>query len=156
MKTLAEAFEHTLKDIYYAEQAILKAGPKVEKAVKTADLKKAISDHMAETQEQVKMLEGVFDMIGVKPQGEKCDAIDGLIKECEGIMADAKGEALEAAAIGVLQAIEHYEIARYGTLREWANTLGNPEAADQLGRILDMEKAANNRLTGIAVTEVNG
>ncbi|MDO5705801.1 MAG: ferritin-like domain-containing protein [Paracoccus sp. (in: a-proteobacteria)] len=156
MKTLADAFEHTLKDIYYAEKAILKAGPKAEKAVKTADLKKAISDHMAETKEQVKMLEGVFATIDVKPAGEKCDAIEGLIKECEGIIEDAQGEALEAAVIGALQAIEHYEIARYGTLREWANTLGNTEAADQLGRILDMEKAANNKLTGIAVSTING
>lgn len=155
MKTLADAFAHTLKDVYYAENAILKAGPKVAKAVKNSDLKKAIDHHMTETKEQVSMLAEVFQAIGAKPEGEKCDAIEGLIKECDGILDEAEGIALDAAALGCLQAIEHYEIARYGTLREWAKDLGHTEAADILGRILDMEKAANNTLTGIAVTKVN-
>ncbi|AUH33550.1 ferritin-like domain-containing protein [Paracoccus tegillarcae] len=155
MKTLADAFSHTLKDIYYAENAILKAGPKVAKAVKTAELKKAIEGHMDETRQQVDLLKDVFKVIGEKPEGEKCDAIEGLIKECEGVIDEAEGVALEAAVVGCLQAIEHYEIARYGTLREWAKELGHKDAADILGRILDMEKAANNKLTGLAVTDVN-
>lgn len=155
MKTLAEAFHHTLKDVYYAENAILKAGPKVAKAVTNEDLSTAISDHMKETKEQVKLLAEVFAAIGQKPEGEKCDAIEGLIKECDGIIEEAEGVALNAAVIGALQAIEHYEIARYGTLREWAKELGHKDAADILGRILDMEKAANNGLTGLAVNEIN-
>ncbi|TKW67377.1 MAG: DUF892 family protein [Paracoccus denitrificans] len=155
MKTLAEAFEHTLKDVYYAENAILKAGPKVAKAVGNAELKKAIEAHMTETKEQVSMLKEVFKAIDVTPEGEKCDAIEGLIKETDGILSEAEGVALDAAALAALQAVEHYEIARYGTLREWATTLGHKEAGDILGRILDMEKAANNKLTGLAVSVVN-
>lgn len=155
MKTLADAFSHTLKDVYYAENAILKAGPKVAKAVGNADLKAAIEGHMDETKEQITLLKDVFKAIGEKPEGEKCDAIEGLIKECDGVLKEAEGVALDASALGCLQAIEHYEIARYGTLREWAKELGHKDAADILGRILDMEKAANNKLTGIAVTEIN-
>lgn len=155
MKTLADAFSHTLKDVYYAENAILKAGPKVAKAVKNAELKKAIDGHMDETKQQVTLLKDVFKAIGEKPEGEKCDAIEGLIKECDGVIEEAEGVALDASVLGCLQAIEHYEIARYGTLREWAKELGHKDAADILGQILDMEKAANNKLTGIAVTKVN-
>lgn len=155
MKTLAEAFHHTLKDVYYAENAILKAAPKVAKSVGHADLAAAIDAHVKETREQVKLLDQIFASIGETPAGEKCDAIEGLIKECDGIVAEAEGVALNAGVIGALQAIEHYEIARYGTLREWAKELGNKKASDLLGRILDMEKAANNSLTGLAVTTVN-
>lgn len=155
MNTLADAFEHTLKDIYYAENAILKAGPEVAAKVGSAELKTAIMDHMKDTEAQVTMLGEVFGTIGVKPSGDKCDAIEGLVKEADGIVKQAEGVALDAAVIGALQAIEHYEIARYGTLREWAMTLGNREAYDTLGRILDMEKAANGKLTGLAVASVN-
>lgn len=155
MKTLADAFSHTLKDVYYAENAILKVGPKVAKAVKNTELKKAIESHMDETKQQVTLLKDVFKAIGEEPEGEKCDAIEGLIKECDGVIEEAEGVALDASVLGCLQAIEHYEIARYGTLREWAKDLGHKDAADILGQILDMEKAANNKLTGIAVTKVN-
>ena len=155
MKTLADAFEHTLKDVYYAENAILKSGPKVAKAVKNAELKKAIEHHMDETKDQVARLKEVFKAIGAKAEGEKCDAIEGLIKECDGVIEEAEGVALDASVLGCLQALEHYEIARYGTLREWAKELGHTEAANVLGQILDMEKAANNTLTGIAVNKVN-
>lgn len=155
MKTLADAFEHTLKDIYYAENAILKAGPKVAAKVGSAELKRVIEDHMKDTEVQVKILDDVFRTIDAPSSGEKCDAIEGLIKETDGIVREAEGVALDVAVIGALQAIEHYEIARYGTLREWAMTLGNREAHDLLGRILDMEKAANSKLTGLAVANVN-
>lgn len=155
MKTLADAFEHTLQDIYYAENAILKSGPKVAEKVKSKALKAAIDEHMTETKEQCKMLKSVFKAIGKEASGEKCDAIEGLIKETDGIVDEAEGVALDAAVIGALQAIEHYEIARYGTLREWAMALGHDDAADILGRILNMEKAANNKLTGLAVQSVN-
>ena len=155
MKTLAEAFSHTLKDIYYAEQAILKAGSKVARTVSSKNLKAAVTGHLDETRDQVEMLKQVFKAIGEKPAGEKCDAIEGLIKECDGLLAEAEGVALDASVIGALQAIEHYEIARYGTLREWATALGHGEAADVLGRILNMEKAANAKLTGLAVEGIN-
>lgn len=155
MKTLAEAFEHTLQDIYYAENQITKALPKMQKAAGTKDLKAAFEEHLAETKEQIALLKKVFKTLGKDASGQKCDAIEGLIKEGEGVMDEAEGAALDAALIGVAQAVEHYEIARYGTLREWARTLGNDEAHDHLTKILDMEKAANAKLTGLAVSEVN-
>ncbi|MGR3760063.1 YciE/YciF ferroxidase family protein [Roseobacteraceae bacterium NS-SX3] len=155
MKTLSDVFEHTLQDIYYAEKQITKALPKMEKAASSKQLKSAFDSHLGETKEQIKILDKVFDSIGKKPSGEKCDAIEGLIKEGEGLMEGAEGEALDAALIGMAQAVEHYEIARYGTLREWAKTLGNDDAHDLLSQILDMEKAANAKLTGMAVSDVN-
>ncbi len=155
MKTLAEAFHHTLQDIYYAENALTKALPKVVAAGQNADFKALVQAHLAETKEQIKILDKVFASIKQKPEGLKCDAIEGLIKETEGLMKEATGVALDACLIAAAQAVEHYEIARYGTLREWARVLGNTEAHDLLGQILDMEKAANSKLTGLAVTEVN-
>lgn len=155
MKTLSEAFEHTLKDIYYAENALTKALPKVAKAATSKKLKDAVEAHLAETEEQIKTLDKVFKSIGKKAEGEKCDAIEGLIKETDGLIEEAEGEALNAMLIGACQAVEHYEIARYGTLREWAKVLGHSEAHDLLSSILDQEKAANSKLTNLAVSEVN-
>lgn len=155
MKTLADIFEHTLQDIYYAENAITKALPKVSKAVKDAKLKQALEAHLKETKGQIDKLDKVFSSLGKKPKAEKCDAIEGLIKEADGLMEEASGTALDAGLLAACQAVEHYEIARYGSLREWAKTLGHHEAHTLLSEILDQEKAANNKLTNIAVTEVN-
>ncbi len=156
MKTLADAFEHTLQDVYYAENAIAKALPKVIDVVSNAELKAALKDHLAETKGQIKTLQAVFKSIGRKASGEKCDAIDGLLKETDGVIEEAKGVvARHAAIIGCCQAVEHYEIARYGTLREWAKALGKTEAHELLSEILDQEKAANSKLTNIAITEIN-
>ncbi|WP_422373089.1 ferritin-like domain-containing protein [Hoeflea sp.] len=155
MKTLSDAFEHTLKDIYYAENALTKALPKVAKAATSKKLKDALEEHLSETKEQVKTLDKVFKSIGKKPEGEKCDAIEGLIKETDGLIEEAEGEALNAMLIGACQAVEHYEIARYGTLREWAKILGHDEAHDLLTGILDQEKAANSKLTNLAVSDIN-
>ncbi len=152
MKTKAEAFHHTLKDVYYAEKAITKALPKMIDAASDANLKGAFEDHLQETKEHVKLLQKVFASIDKPSEGEKCDAIEGLIKEAEGIIEEASGVALRECLIGAAQAVEHYEIARYGTLREWAKQLKNDEAHDLLSQILDMEKAANAKLTGIAVS----
>lgn len=155
MKTLSDAFEHTLQDIYYAENQLVKALPKVEEAANGKKLKTAISDHLEETRGQVQTLEKVFNSIGKKASGEKCDAIEGLIKETEGIMDEMTGEARNAALLAACQAVEHYEIARYGTLREWAKVLGHDEAHDLLTQILDQEKAANSKLTNLAVSDIN-
>jgi ferritin-like metal-binding protein YciE len=156
MKTLADAFEHTLQDVYYAENAIVKALPKVIDAVSNADLKAALRDHLAETKGQIKTLQAVFKSIGKKASGEKCDAIEGLLKETDGVIEEAKGAvARHAVIIGCCQAVEHYEIARYGTLREWAKALGETKAHELLSEILDQEKAANSKLTNIAITEIN-
>lgn len=155
MKTLSDAFEHTLKDIYYAENALTKALPKVAKAATSKKLKDALEEHLSETKDQIKTLDKVFKSIGKKPEGEKCDAIEGLIKETDGLIDEAEGEALNAMLIGACQAVEHYEIARYGTLREWAKILGHDEAHDLLTGILDQEKAANSKLTNLAVSDIN-
>ncbi len=155
MKTLSDAFEHTLQDIYYAENALTKALPKVHDAATGKKLKDAVAEHLEETKEQIKLLDKVFKSIGKKASGEKCDAIEGLIKETEGIIKEASGKAKNAMLIGASQAIEHYEIARYGTLREWAKVLGHDEAHDLLTQILDQEKAANSKLTNLAVLEIN-
>ena len=156
MKTLADAFEHTLQDVYYAENAITKALPKVIDAVSNSDLKTTLKDHLAETKGQIKTLDAVFKSIGKKASGEKCDVIEGLIKETEGVIKEAQGSvARHAAVIGCCQAVEHYEISRYGTLREWAKALGETEAHDLLTGILDQEKAANHKLTHLAISEIN-
>ena len=155
MKTLADIFEHTLKDIYYAENAITKALPKVAKAVTDKNLKKAVEDHLAETKGQIETLKKVFASLGKKAEGEKCDAIEGLLKEADGLIEEASGTALDAGLLAACQAVEHYEIARYVSLREWAKTLGQDEAHKLLGEILDEEKAANSKLTNLAVLEVN-
>jgi len=155
MKTLADIFEHTLQDIYYAENAIAKALPKVAKAASEAKLKKAAEEHLEETKGQIKKLEQVFKSIGKKASGEKCDAIEGLIKEADGLMEEASGTALDAGLLAACQAVEHYEISRYGSLREWAKDLGHDEAHKLLSEILDEEKATNNKLTNLAVTAVN-
>ncbi|WP_104668880.1 ferritin-like domain-containing protein [Ensifer adhaerens] len=155
MNSLAELFEHTLQDVYYAENAIVKALPKVAKAAKSAELKKAAEDHLSETKDQIKKLDQVFKSIGKKPAGEKCDAIEGLIKEVDGLISEAKGTALDAGLLAACQAVEHYEIARYGSLREWAKDLGHEEAHTLLSEILDQEKATNNKLTNLAVTSIN-
>ncbi len=152
MKTRAEAFHHTLKDVYYAEKAITKALPKMIEAASAPELKSVFEEHLEETKQHVKLLQKVFATIDKPSEGEKCDAIEGLIKETEGIIDEASGQALEDCLIGAAQAVEHYEIARYGTLREWAKQLKNDEAHELLTQILDMEKAANAKLTGIAVS----
>ncbi|ESZ41808.1 ferritin-like domain-containing protein [Mesorhizobium sp. L2C066B000] len=155
MKTLADIFEHTLQDIYYAENAITKALPKVAAAANDPKLKKAAEDHLAETKGQIKKLEQVFKSIGKKASGEKCDAIEGLIKEADGLMEEASGTALDAGLLAACQAVEHYEISRYGSLREWAKELGHDEAHKMLSEILDEEKATNNKLTNLAITSIN-
>ena len=155
MKTLADIFEHTLQDIYYAENAISKALPKVAEKATDAKLKKAAEEHLAETKDQIKKLDQVFKSIGKKASGEKCDAIEGLIKEAEGLMEEASGTALNAGLLAACQAVEHYEISRYGSLREWAKDLGHDEAHKLLSEILDQEKATNNKLTNLAVTSIN-
>jgi ferritin-like metal-binding protein YciE len=155
MKTMKEAFSHLLKDIYYAENALTKALPKASAAASNKHLKAAFDAHLIETKGQIKTLDSVFASIGAKPEGEKCDAIEGLIKETDGLIKEAEGVALNASLLAAAQAIEHYEIARYGTLREWAKVLGYDEAHTMLGSILDQEKAANSKLTAIAVSDIN-
>ena len=155
MKTLADIFLHTLKDVYYAENAIVKALPNVAKAAQDAKLKEAAEKHLEETKGQIETLKKVFKSIGKSAEGEKCDAIEGLIKETDGLIKEASGTALNAGLLAACQAVEHYEISRYGSLREWPKQLGHEEAHTLLSEILDQEKATNNKLTNLAISSIN-
>jgi ferritin-like metal-binding protein YciE len=155
-KKLDNLFHDTLKDIYYAEKKILTALPKMAKAAQNEDLKAAFEKHEGETEEQVARLEKVFETIDEKPQGKKCPAIDGIIDEGKEIMDEYKGSpALDAGLLSAAQAVEHYEITRYGTLVTWANELGNQEAAQLLKATLGEEEATDEALSELAETCVN-
>ena len=155
-KTLDALFHDTLKDIYYAEKKILIALPKMAKAAQNEELAAAFEKHKTETQGQVERLEQVFELIDAKPQGKKCDAIEGILDEGQQIMKEYKGSpALDAGLLSAAQAVEHYEISRYGTLRTWAEEIGLDRAAELLQQTLDEEEATDRALTALAETVVN-
>jgi ferritin-like metal-binding protein YciE len=155
-KTLDDLFHDTLKDIFYAEKKILTSLPKMAKAAHNADLKAAFEKHHAQTEEQISRLEKVFASIDQKPQGKKCDAIEGILAEGKEIMEEYKGSAaLDAGLISAAQAVEHYEITRYGTLATWADELGNDEGAKLLKETLDEEEDTDEALSELAETVVN-
>jgi ferritin-like metal-binding protein YciE len=155
-KQLDALFHDTLKDIYFAEKKILAALPKMEKAARSPELKKAFEKHRGETEGQVGRLEQVFGLIDAKPQGKTCDAIMGIMKEGDGVMEEYKDSpALDAALLAVAQAVEHYEISRYGTLKTWAGELGIDGAVKLLDATLQEEKNTNAALTQLAVTVIN-
>ena len=153
---LEELFLHTLKDVYYAEKQIVKALPKMAKKASSSDLKMAFESHLAETKEHVTTLEGVFAAIGKKPSAVKCDAIVGILHEATELMDEVEDEAtLDAAMLAAAQAVEHYEIARYGSLIAWAGILGHKDAVKSLQNTLAQEKAADDKLSKLGKTAVN-
>ena len=153
---LDELFLHTLKDVLYAERKILKALPKMERKAGDPKLKAALSSHRDETEEHVVRLEEVFDALGKPARGAKCDAMVGLIDEAEGLMADIDdAETMDAALISLAQAVEHYEIARYGTLVAWAGQLGHAKAVALLKATLDEEYGADRALSKMAEDRLN-
>ena len=155
-KLLADLFHDTLKDVYFAEKKILTTLPKMAKAARSKDLKAALVKHEAETRGQVKRLEGVFKILGKPAKAKTCDAIMGLMKEGAEIMTDYKGmPALDAGLLSAAQAVEHYEMSRYGTLRTWAEELGMPDAVALLEATLKEEKATDAALTTLAESVVN-
>ena len=155
-KQLNDLFRETLKDIYFAEKKILAALPKMAKAAQSPELRKAFEKHRRETEGQVERLEQVFGLIDAKPQGKTCDAIMGIVKEGEGVMAEYKDSpALDAALLAVAQAVEHYEMSRYGTLKTWAGELGIERAVKLLDATLQEEKKTDGALTQLAVTVIN-
>jgi ferritin-like metal-binding protein YciE len=155
-KQLDELFHDTLKDIYYAEKKILSALPKMAKAAQNEDLRAAFEKHKTETEGQIDRLEQVFELIEEKPQGKKCAAIEGILEEGQEIIKEYKGSpALDAGLISAAQAVEHYEIARYGTLRTWAEELGLNQAMKLLQQTLDQEEATDQALTALAEAVVN-
>ena len=153
---LRELFVDSLKDIYWAEKALLKALPKMSKNATTVSLVNAINEHKSVTEEQVKRLEQVFQIVGEKAVAKKCDAMAGLIEEGEGIMEETQpGAVRDAGIIAASQKIEHYEIATYGTLAAFARTLGEDEAVELLEMTLEEEKQADVTLTEAAYNDIN-
>ena len=156
MKTLEDLFFDELADIYDAEQRIVRALPKMKKAATCKHLQEAIEHHLKETERHVTRLESVFKCFGKSAKGKKCEATVGLLEEGDEIAAEFKGSpAINAAVIAAAQKVEHYEIASYGCLHEWAGLLGNEKAAGLLEETLAEEKAANETLTELARASSN-
>jgi len=155
-KTLDDLFLDTLKDIYFAEKQIVKALPKMAKAATSSELKAGFEKHLQETQGHVDRLEQVFDLIGAPARGKTCEAILGIIEEAKEIMDEFKDSpALDAGLVSSAQAVEHYEIARYGTLKAWANQLGRSNVVKLLEATEQEEIATDKKLTQLGVGQVN-
>ena len=156
IKTMDDLFVHTLRDIYYAENQITKALPKMISKTQNAELKRSFETHLTETQGQIRRLEEVFRMHGHEPKGVTCEAIDGIISEAESVMSNvADQEVLEAAMLASAQAVEHYEITRYGTLAAWAKQLGRNDCASLLHQTLEEERRTDEKLTALAENRIN-
>jgi len=155
-KTLEDLFHDTLKDIYYAERKILKTLPKMKRAAQSDELKAAFEKHREETEGQIERLQQVFELLGKPARGKTCDAIEGIVAEGEEIMDEYKGTAaLDAGLISSAQAVEHYEITRYGTLRRWAEELGMKDAAKLLEETLNEESKTDSDLSALADASAN-
>ena len=156
METLQDLFLETVKDIYYAEKVILKALPKMARKATSEHLATAFETHREETEQQVARLEEIFGILGKPARGKKCPAIDGLIEEGQEIIKEAKDDTVrDAGMLAAAQAVEHYEISRYGTLKAWANKLGMDDVAALLDETLEEEKATDLKLTDLAESEIN-
>jgi len=156
IENLSDLFLHTVKDIYFAENQIVKALPKMVKAADSKELARAFEAHLEETKEQITRLEQVFELLGKKPVGEKCPAIEGILKEGEELMKEIKDpDTRDAAMIAAAQAVEHYEITRYGTLVSWGALLGLPEAVKILSVTLKEEHGADAKLSKLAESKLN-
>ena len=156
IKTLDDLFVHTLQDIYYAENQIAKSLPTMVEKATSPELKQAFQTHLTETQGQIKRLEQVFQMHGQPVKGVTCAAMDGILEEAKEIMGEVSDkEVLDAALIASAQAVEHYEITRYGTLVAWAKELGRQDCAAVLQQNLDEEKRTDTKLSGLAEARVN-
>ncbi|HOC13137.1 MAG TPA: ferritin-like domain-containing protein [Propionicimonas sp.] len=155
-KGLEDLFHDTLRDVYYAERHILKTLPKLEASATLDELKAAFNKHTAETEGQIQRLESVFGLIDRKPSAKKCDGIEGILTEGDHVLSEYEGtSALDAGLISSAQAVEHYEITRYGTLRRWAKMLALPDAYDLLSETLEEESRTDELLTKIADAEAN-
>jgi ferritin-like metal-binding protein YciE len=155
-KNLNDLFLDTLKDIYYAEKQIYKSLPKMAKAAQSPDLKAAFEKHEVETEGQIERLEQIFELLDAPARGKKCDAIEGILDEGKEIMSEYKGtSALDAGLLAAAQAVEHYEISRYGTLKAWAGKLGMRDAGKLLDQTLVEEKKTDDTLSKLAVAAVN-
>lgn len=155
-KTLNTLFHDTLRDIYYAERKILKSLPKMKRAARSEELKAAFEKHETQTEGQIERLERVFEIIDKTPRGKTCDAINGILAEGDEIAEEYKDNpALDAGLLAAAQAVEHYEITRYGTLKRWAQVLGLDEAVKLLDETLQEESQTDEDLTAIADARIN-
>jgi ferritin-like metal-binding protein YciE len=155
-KTLQDLFTETLKDIYYAEKQILRALPKMARNANSAELRQAFETHREETEGQIERLHQVFELIDKPARGKTCDAINGIVEEGKEVMEEFGGsDALDAGILAAAQAVEHYEIARYGTLKTWAGQLGMNEAAQLLDQTLQEEIKTDKLLSQLATQQVN-
>jgi ferritin-like metal-binding protein YciE len=156
IQTMDDLFVHTLRDIYYAENQIAKSLPAMIEKASAPELKQAFQTHLSETQNQIKRLEEVFRLHGQEVKGVDCEAIDGILDEAQSIMGNvADQNVLDAAMLASAQAVEHYEITRYGTLATWAKELGREDCARLLHQTLEEERATDEKLTRIAEARVN-
>lgn len=156
IKSMDDLFIHQLKDIYYAEQRITKSLPKMIDKATSPELKQGFQTHLTETENQIRRLEQVFRMHGTEPKAVTCPAIDGILSEADDIAGDvADKEVLDAALAAAAQAVEHYEITRYGTLIAWARELGRADCAEVLRQTLEEEKATDHKLTQLAESRIN-
>ena len=156
IKTMNDLYVHTLRDIYYAETQITKSLPKMIEKATSPELRQGFQTHLAETENQIKRLEQVFQMSGLDVKGVQCAAMDGILDEAQEIMGEvADNDVLDAAMLASAQAVEHYEITRYGTLIAWARQLGRDDAAAILKETLDEEQATDTKLNDMALTRAN-
>ena len=156
MTSLQDLFTHHMKDVYYAEKKLVQALPKMAKKATEPRLRSAFEEHLRQTEEHVRRLEQVFEQMGEKAKSEKCEAIDGIVKEGEDLMGQAgDADTLDAGLIASAQAAEHYEIARYGTLAAWAKMLGMPDAQKILHKTLEEERTTDEKLSSLAMEQVN-
>jgi ferritin-like metal-binding protein YciE len=156
MKNLEDLFQHFLRDIYFTEKQILKALPKMAKKADSEQLRAAFNEHLAETEGHVDNLEAVFESLGLKARGVTCESILGIIEEAKEMMDEAEdADTRDAAMIASAQAVEHYEINRYGTLVSWAETLGHADVIPLLRANLEQEYAADRKLTALAESTLN-
>lgn len=156
LKNLDDLFTHFMRDMYYAERQVLKSLPKMARKANSDELRQAFESHERETEQQIENLEKVFEMMNVKPRGITCEAMNGILDESKDIMDEVQEpDALDAGMIAAAQAVEHYEITRYGTMIAWAKALGKNDAAKLLEQNLKQEEAADRKLTEIAERRVN-
>ncbi len=156
MKTLKDLFVHTLQDVYYAEQRIMELLPMMIEKAETHELRNVLKAHLAETEKQIQRLDEVFELVDETPTTEECEAVDALLEEAEDVMSEIDDKAvMDAGIIAAGQAVEHYEIARYGTLIAWADQIGLSQAKGLLEQTLEEEKRADKLLTEVALQNVN-
>lgn len=156
MKTLKDLFVHTLQDVYYAEQRIVESLPMMIEKAETNELRNVLNAHLSETEKQIQRLDEVFELVDETPSTEECEAVDGLLEEAEEVMSEIDDKSvLDAGIIAAGQAVEHYEIARYGTLIAWADQIGLGQAKGLLEQTLEEEKRADKLLTEVALQNVN-